>query len=167
MSSDTYDRTAIHEAGHAVIGALLGASPQSISLVPIDGTMTGGRVELRFRSAANADDIRKQITVHLAGVSAERIATGEPFQPLGGDSDFAWRLSQRLHGIEAHEDVLQAEIDDGLERAEALLRKHWPTVIRLAEASRAWFRVVDEFQCAMLEAVAENEALEIRAAAGE
>jgi len=163
MSDDDYDRVAVHESGHAIAGALLGASPQSISLVPVPESLIGGMVQLRFRSAVNADDIRKQITVHLAGVSAERIATGETFQPLGGDADIAWRLAQRLYGIEANEDVLQAEIDAGIERAEALLRKHWPTVQKLAEASRAWFHVVDEFQCAMLEAGAEAEALEIRA----
>jgi len=116
---------------------------------------------------ASAYQLRRNIVVDVAGAVAENIAFGTKYQPLGSDALSAWRTGTKIHGVEGDEVLIQGEVDSAMIEAERLLRQHWHVVERIAAITAEWFHVVDEFQTAMLEAVAENEALEIRAAAGE
>jgi len=79
--------TAVHEAGHAVVGAqVFQKPPMHVSLTM--GNSISGQVNFdQVRS--NVQDRHKEIMLSLAGIEAEKMIFGKNFTSLGGSSDFS------------------------------------------------------------------------------
>jgi ATP-dependent Zn protease len=143
-------RIAIHEAGHAVLGAALNETPHHVSIRDAEGTL-GRTGQKRTASAASLAQ------VYLAGFAAEHIATGKRPRSyvietgLGilahTDSD----LVETIEGVEASdgygavreilrtgvrpvEEDLRRELDRLYEIARESVSAVWPSVKALAEA---------------------------------
>jgi cell division protease FtsH len=76
-------RLAIHEAGHAVVAAVLGSVPARIEIRDVDGVTTHERQTAGEGSTET--EVRNRIAVCLAGIAAERAVTGEG--SLGSELD--------------------------------------------------------------------------------
>jgi len=84
LSEHLHWRVAIHEAGHAIVGAATGLSqPQTLAILP-----TGGVSEQRVQaSAGRRDEVEKRLAVDLAGRAAERLILGDVSMGAGGSAD--------------------------------------------------------------------------------
>lgn len=105
MVDDVHELTCYHEAGHAVMAALVGASIEQITLETEceDGARSYGQVTLRWqtRSTSPRREAERKVAVALAGPVAEMIYTGEPVHPLlvaewKQDWQTAWSEAQGL-----------------------------------------------------------------------
>ncbi|MCB5198772.1 AAA family ATPase [Loktanella sp. TSTF-M6] len=92
-SEDLRRRIAIHEAGHAVAAHVNGAAtPQRIAM---DGLAS--RIALRHRpDARTADDLHREVVVHLAGRAAEEVLLGQPSGGGGGGEQCDLAQATRL-----------------------------------------------------------------------
>jgi hypothetical protein len=113
---------AYHQAGHAVVGALLGAHVQSVELW--DGPPPGGRVRvegLDERVEAPSDhDLVRLIAYRLAGPIAERIAEGGAMALQG---DPGYRATTLVMQQFRAPDTIDDETDEGM--AARLLLDHF------------------------------------------
>lgn len=131
---DWRTRTALHEAGHAVVSLALGRKVRSASIVPQDGRLGTLRTSKLRRLDPAVSDRRMRMTIEreamilLAGAVAEQIAGAGPH---GGRKDRrdALSLVGFLSGSEAEERAYVAWLR---ERTRTLLRVHWAAVIALA-----------------------------------
>ncbi|TWB10076.1 peptidase M41-like protein [Nitrospirillum amazonense] len=95
-------RTAIHEAGHAVAATIL--RPGTLVSATIRNTPTTlGQVSYRLANWTwRANDILALMQVHLAGRAAEELLLGEPSAGAGGNADCdlaaATLLAAQMHG---------------------------------------------------------------------
>ena len=86
-------RLAIHEAGHAVVAAILGQPPTRVEIRAVDGVTACERDSETGLTGAEARD---RIAIAIAGLESERALMGGP--SLGSESDMqtASRLAVRL-----------------------------------------------------------------------
>lgn len=100
MPSALHFQIAVHEAGHAVAGAI--EMPGMVQLVRVDGAHAGVQFELgQFRSQADA---RQQIRILLAGRAAEQLRLGSVGFGSGGPaySDLARATSLAATMLASH-----------------------------------------------------------------
>jgi ATP-dependent Zn protease len=141
--------TAFHEAGHAVLGSLVDATPERVSILPDARTL--GR-STQKRSAPPAS----MAQVFLAGFAAEHLLTGR--RPRGFDVEvglgiLAWddpQLVEKVEGLDATDGYgavvallrlfepdgerdLRREVEETYEAARESLSKAWPLVAAVAE----------------------------------
>ncbi len=96
------ERTAYHEAGHAIVAVILGGSVHAMTLVPeSDGVRKAGELEVHWpRKRMSSAQINQQsIKVALGGPVAEMLYTGEPWHPglifqWLSDWELAWSASR-------------------------------------------------------------------------
>jgi cell division protease FtsH len=133
------NRTAVHEAGHAIVQLVLAGHWDAISWVEVNaraegslGTMFGGELDLWSLTEV---EFRDQLAVGMAGRVAEMIVTGHV--DVGGASDLrsanelalraarAWGFSRRgpVTSDEYVDAIVEADVDEAvralLDRAEA------------------------------------------------
>ena len=133
---DWRTRTALHEAGHAVVSIALGRKVQKASIEPKDGRLGTLRTSKLRRLDPAVSDRRMRITIEreamilLAGAVAEQIAGAGPH---GGRQDRrdALSLVGFLSSSEAEE---RAYVVWLRERSRTLLHVHWSAVLALAGA---------------------------------
>jgi cell division protease FtsH len=121
-------RSAIHEAGHAIVRLVLGGSWESVAWVEVDaradgsfGAMFSGEEDLALLTEA---DMRDQLTVSMAGRTAERLVTGvadaaaasdlRAATSLAGRAVAEWGFSERgpvTVAADYAEAILEADID--------------------------------------------------------
>lgn len=84
LSEHLHWRVAIHEAGHAIVGAATGLSqPQTLAILP-----TGGVSEQRVQaSAGSRDEVEKRLAIDVAGRCAERLILGDVSMGAGGSAE--------------------------------------------------------------------------------
>lgn len=84
LSEHLHWRVAVHEAGHAIVGAATGFSkPQTLAILP-----TGGVSEQRIQTGAGSrDEVEKRLMIDLAGRAAERLMLGDVSMGAGGSAD--------------------------------------------------------------------------------
>jgi Peptidase family M41 len=121
---------AYHEAGHAVVGYVLGLDLERVTIVPDDSTL--GHCRYRdWEIHAVAEDLDAHLLLTLAGAVAEEIAVGAPSR--GADERRAMRLA-RMRGDS------EAEACERLAWARWQVRRfaegHWPVFKALAAALR-------------------------------
>lgn len=77
-------RTAVHEAGHAIIGIMQGRTLESVSIVPARGS--GGRAKFAplHSSVVTKQIVEDNIVCGLAGRAAEIVLLGAPSAGAGG-----------------------------------------------------------------------------------
>jgi ATP-dependent Zn protease len=123
-------RSAIHEAGHAVVGLALGWAPTLATLRPEYGA--GTRASVQFQSGFPHGEARAAVS--YAGESAMRLA-GFPYDPDPCSADFqlAAETLRRSRGdlSESEERALLAFCRT---RSMELTRRHWPAVEAVAKA---------------------------------
>lgn len=123
-------RFAVHEAGHAIVAIELGLPVHSVSIEP-DGTGSVARAEI-----GQTLDLRKFVTINLAGWLAESIDNGRQPLPDGRASaahDDA-RIENELLGAflsVKDPDTFRQECSD---HADRILMGRWPQVDILAAA---------------------------------
>lgn len=131
-------RTAIHEAGHMTCHRLFGCTGVTGSIDP------GQASSCTLMLNTIVDELRDQMTISAAGIAATLIwqpdaddgggrFDAEDFQNTKTDRLDMLQKARLLHGMFAPEDQLHAEIDQAIERAEAMLRPAWTDVIEVAE----------------------------------
>jgi cell division protease FtsH len=124
---DELRRTAIHEAGHALVRIVLARAWDAVAWVQVDARAEGGlgatfgaEVEL---ASITPSELRHRLAIGLAGRAAERLLTGEA--DAGSASDLAaantlalravreWGLSSRgpLTTSEYVDAILEAKVD--------------------------------------------------------
>lgn len=88
LTEQEVEKTAYHEAGHAVISALLGRMPAYVTIVSRDNAagyvMLGESENAAFRSRRECED---DICIALAGRASERLFFGEDGITSGASSD--------------------------------------------------------------------------------
>ncbi len=110
-------RTAIHEAGHAIVANAVGLTVKAISIVP-KGGMAGYTHILHEDDLPTRHDLERLILHALGGRSAEEVCLGDPGVGAGGnamsDLAFATRMMGMLHLSTGSGDNLlyQADPDD-------------------------------------------------------
>jgi len=121
-------RTAIHEAGHALVRIVLAQRWDAVAWVQVDARAEGGLgatfgAEVELASITPAE-LRHRIATSLAGRAAEKLLTGEA--DAGSASDLAaanalalraareWGLSRRgaLTSTEYVDAIVEAKVDD-------------------------------------------------------
>jgi len=102
VDDDDVELTAYHEAGHAVVAAILGGRVWGISLIPeSEGIRKAGELEIRWpRGHMTASQIATcSAKVALGGPVAEMLYQGEPLHPglvphWRGDWETAWTAAR-------------------------------------------------------------------------
>ncbi|MCF8516454.1 MAG: AAA family ATPase [Rhodobacteraceae bacterium] len=139
LSEQLHWRVALHEAGHAIVGAATGFSkPQTLAILP-----TGGVSEQRIQTGAGSrDEVEKRLAIDLAGRAAEGLVLGDISMGAGGsaDSDIAratavaaaleisWGLGDTMVWL-ATPDAAMGQL-----RLDPLLRARVANHLQLAEA---------------------------------
>lgn len=139
LSEHLHWRVAVHEAGHAIVGAATGFSkPQTLAILP-----TGGVSEQRIQTGAGSrDEVEKRLMIDLAGRAAERLMLGDVSMGAGGsaESDIAratavaaaleisWGLGDTVVWLATPEAAM------GQLRLDPLLRARVANHLQLAEA---------------------------------
>ena len=109
-SREVPDRTAYHEAGHALMAVCLGARVRSVAIQPDDddGPERFGDTQIEWPLAGFTErQLQESLTlVALAGPVAEMIYRGEPFHPgivpeWAADWADAWEAASALERNEA------------------------------------------------------------------
>ncbi len=126
-------RTAIHEAGHAVMAHLLGMVPSHL-VIHGDGEEGAGSCHTQdfLPRESAARDLEDRVDVALAGLAAEVIAAGEgAWDEDSRDLDRAVALL--MGHVEDCEGVVR-ELEASRRRTTRILGEHWELVERLAAA---------------------------------
>ncbi|WP_071675761.1 AAA family ATPase [Nioella nitratireducens] len=161
VSSELQWQIAVHEVGHAVVGAATGiARPQSLAIHD-GGGMT--RQSL-LRHSQRRDEVRASLAIDFGGRAAEILVFGEPSGGAGGDStsdlaratqtaaamELSWGLGDDLLWLGDPETVLARLRIEPLLRArvEARLREAQARATRIIEANRA---VLEEMAAALVQ----------------
>lgn len=161
VSPELQWQIAVHEAGHAVVGAATGiARPQSLAIHD-GGGMT--RQSL-LRHSQRRDEVRDALAIDFGGRAAEILVFGEPSGGAGGDStsdlaratqtaaamELSWGLGDDLLWLGDPETVLTRLRIEPLLRArvEARLREAQARAARIIEANHA---VLEEMAAALVQ----------------
>lgn len=150
-------RTAIHEAGHALVRIVLARRWDAVAWVQVDARAEGGlgatfgaEVEL---ASITPGELRHRLAISLAGRAAERLLTGEADAGSASDLEAAnalalravrgWGLSRRgaLTATEYVDAIVEAEVDAatgellvaGEAEAIAILETHRAALTELTE----------------------------------
>jgi ATP-dependent Zn protease len=131
-------RTAYHEAGHAVVAYGLGLEVGRTSVVEDEESMGRAHVPVLDDFAviweAGGPEwdsyLKAQLAVFLAGAVAEEIYAGEEVELEGNDLRFAVDLVLHLAGPEETDQIELSE--RAAETARRILRDNWPVVETLA-----------------------------------
>jgi cell division protease FtsH len=133
--------TAYHEAGHAVIGLVLGYDVRKATIRPRYSYLgsawisneRNGSTEIQAGSDSEVDLVGR-ICVGLAGLFAEQLVSRAPLDELIDDS--AWTDWQRAQKNARRINRRKAEmlIDVLMEETKALVQQHRQAIIRVAEA---------------------------------
>ena len=142
---------ALHEAGHAVVAAALGAPLQSVTIVP-RGT-SGGSARLQLEDVVSRATIERRVVMLLAGRAADIAFSGEAFGNAGADLVLATRFLSEAHArmglgatLFALDDPHPAmHYSDALRRSvEADLERLWSLATALVEQERSAIMAVAE-----------------------
>ncbi len=134
-------KTAIHEAGHAVIAQVLEIKPRSASIVGDETSNTKGRVlttAARWLRPDGEVDGRAEIRLHreimvcLAGVTAERRFTGRNSH-VGASHDYAIAADLAIYATTCIEETNALLKWLGI-RTESLVSRHWRLIEGVADA---------------------------------
>jgi hypothetical protein len=166
------ERTAYHEAGHAVASWVVGLEMDGASIDPQGSSL--GRVSFTDMEHMEVyDDIlHRRLVSSFAGVKAVELCTGRPTDPddpntnpgyQGSDWDEVMDLTLRLAGREESAQVALQEQAE--EEAQRILRENWRTVEAVAEAllrnssldGAGLSRILEEANCPRGEPVYEYE----------
>jgi hypothetical protein len=121
---------AYHEAGHAVIGYVLGLEIEQITIIPNETSL--GQCRYRgWETSEAGGDLDSHLRLLLAGGVAEEIATGAPSR--GSDERRALALALARGDGEAEAAERMAAAGSLVAR---FLEEHWPVVKALAVALR-------------------------------
>ncbi|MFK7869038.1 MAG: hypothetical protein AB8B58_07345 [Roseobacter sp.] len=88
----TFRRVAYHEAGHAIVGHLLGLPPAKRIFI----SSQGGGVEVSRPRIQTLETAKNEITTLLAGRAAEKLIFGYSSNGAGGDKTSDLALSTEL-----------------------------------------------------------------------
>lgn len=125
-------RTAYHEAGHAVIALSLGRPLQKVTIAPNQIRLGVCQIQKgRFRPSK--DWIEDEILILLAGIAAEAKFSGEyDLRGAGEDLRYARRFSLQRAGSENQAERLERKL---LTKTEYLLADegHWAAVTAIAK----------------------------------
>ncbi len=119
------ERTAYHEAGHAVVAHFVGAAVMSLSIVPTD--FEEGRLSMK----GGVLDGDKQLAIGYAGREAEILATGTCGDGWAVDNLVMQHLCSSWFVDERDRDEA---IEFAQEDARNILRRYWSAVEALAQA---------------------------------
>jgi ATP-dependent Zn protease len=142
--TNTASRTAIHEAGHAVIHRVLGMVCGEATVIPDDEEMTAGVAVVKdvwtiysaweergkFRRHQYRSIMLGRIMGYMAGAEAEIIAFGSDH---GGDGDDFLQIALMANAA----DVSEVSIERLRLKVRGLLRRHWSKVETVADALMA------------------------------
>lgn len=133
--SSSHDLRAIayHEAGHVVVGTLLGLT---VLATDLDRDGEGGRGHTHFANSPRRDPefVERVVTTFMAGFAAEeRVAVPDPD---GSGYDIDLTLREWLRHLEPDPDRRPRRADEFYERAKRLLEKpvNWQAVEAVASA---------------------------------
>ena len=150
---DRRRHTAIHEAGHAIVGRVLGLDCGSVTIQADRAAMEAGHAIIhdpwvtlarwerigRFRGEQERSAFRARIMAHMAGAEAEVAVLGAC---QGGDGHDRAEIAAMLDSMGADDDGRQ---EARLRQAtRQLLRRHVGKIERLARALLAYGTLVDE-----------------------
>ena len=150
VSKQAKERTAYHEAAHAVIAQLLGRNCCNVSIVARAGGQGGYTYVSNEREFYTKKDVLESVQVLLAGMAAERLFLGESgsgaSQDLSQASELlvkaitAWGMGRRLLTISdasptpAQLDEAEEMLRSCLNEAEALVNSQRDLIRTVAEA---------------------------------
>jgi len=98
MSAEERHTVAVHEAGHAVLAAAIGAQPDRLTLVR-RGAGLGHATTLRDdKLLLRRSDLHARMAVSLAGTAAEETLLGEPSTGAEADIEAATDLAREMAG---------------------------------------------------------------------
>jgi ATP-dependent Zn protease len=133
LSPTDRERTAYHEAGHAVLHHHFGHRIQSVTIEAAGSTLGLTRVnrELDFSGdALDRDEVEKELIIALAGERSEEIAFRQPPDfGLDQDRETADRLLEQFPV-----DIGDEIYDSAFRRSRELLEERWTSVQKLAHA---------------------------------
>ena len=142
MGLDQLRRTAIHEAGHAVVGYLKLRGERKllkVSIIPEEDTvgqvLWSGWPEGFDPFESDKDEVKDKLMSDflciLAGMAAEKIAYGMfPEWGYGSDLNHAMEIADAYSAGPEESNQL---VELGLEQTEKMLIEYWPAVEALAE----------------------------------
>lgn len=155
-------RVAAHEAGHFLVGYLLGFPVQAYALPSPRGALAGEEAGVSFGECRGRADAFRVAAAGLAGIAGELVETG---RGEGGAEDLA-DVARGVRGCEggASKERLQGVVRWGLVTAVLLVRQHRRAHAELAKAMREG-RSVEE--CVeVVERFVERDALAEKAGVG-
>jgi ATP-dependent Zn protease len=143
QAKENKEETAYHEAGHAVIGFLLGRYPVSVSIVA-DGKGAVGKTEFEqdapkggFRyfdeSEKKRTYIRTRVLIEVAGTIAHDVKFPGRAHDAGDANDEHWAKQLVTEGVRADDDR-EGYLSDARQEAESLLKNNWHLVEKVAVA---------------------------------
>jgi ATP-dependent Zn protease len=136
-SSEVLRLTAFHEAGHAVMAHLCGQIVMRVEILgepEHTGTCTARRLiterEAHGDPAVPTAAIEARILCLCAGIAAENMIRDEARAPTDDDVNEAVGLALRVVGDCL---LVMPFLEEAMEHAESILRRHWRAVEALAE----------------------------------
>ena len=142
MIDDENMELAYHEAGHTVVGYVLGLELRDVTIVADEGEDYAGRVnipvdlEMVYGDESN-DYINRRLVCYLAGAVAEEILTGEQvdFRPGGVYTDDWTGAADCVLDLAGPNEERQAIVGEkAFGRTNAIPRNNWTATEALADA---------------------------------
>lgn len=128
------DELAYHEAGHAVVSAVLGFPPDYVTLVQ-DGNAAGASGHTGGNKASRAPRVMDQMTVSYAGYAAHiRYAPEAEERARRGARDDFEKAERCMNVLPMAPGERGALIQHKRSEAAELVGKHWSAVQRVAAA---------------------------------
>lgn len=138
---DENQMLAYHEAGHIVVGRVLGLEIEAVTIEPDE--QNAGRadvpidLELIYDADRAGDHLARQLTCYVAGAVAEELLTGKQVEFVPGTQFTGdWNgAADCVLGLAGDDENLQAEISQrAFDKARSILEGNWNAVVMIAYA---------------------------------
>lgn len=158
LDTDERRKTAVHEAGHALVGlVLLPDKVASATVIPQGETRGHIRMMRRENVTGSVSEVEREVAVAMAGGAAEKLILGELHLGCSNDYEKACHLLMHVIGIGAYgfdmmgfgsrfagEGLPDAVMNVVMAKRCELLTRFDALASEIIQANRAWYdRIVD------------------------
>jgi ATP-dependent Zn protease len=126
--------TAFHEAGHAVVGYVVGGTITHASIV--SGAGHSGKVRIDHPGVSRVEECGRDARIALGALAAEMKRKGGTYEGIGATMDkfMARELLVEAATLQGDDPdaVLRTSIQNAMDEATAIIEEHWNAVEALA-----------------------------------
>lgn len=143
-NAEEWEKTVIHELGHAVVGYVLPYGRNPVFLYFVQNYLSYGRVMLENKRFSSKLECESEISALLAGRNMEKLVYG--YNSNGCSSDYYkarliahhmvndWAMTDRFAiGDEAINDKIEEILEDASKKTDEILTKYMPFILELKD----------------------------------